>query len=95
MTWGGRKIARLRAAVIAAYGPVCVHCGRRIDLTVPSTDPAGLSLDHLIPRSRGGGDELENLRPSHLHCNCARRARALGAVRRAEGKPSWAKKLFS
>ncbi|MDU5416709.1 MAG: HNH endonuclease signature motif containing protein [Cutibacterium avidum] len=90
MSWGGRKVAALRAAVVATYGAVCVHCGEVIDLTVPSTSPMGLSVEHLRPRSQGGTDDLTNLRPSHLRCNTARQARPIGAIRRAEGRPDWA-----
>lgn len=90
MSWGGRKVAALRAAVVATYGTRCVHCGEVIDLTVPSTSPMGLSVEHLQPRAQGGTDEITNLRPSHLHCNTARQARPIGAIRRAEGRPDWA-----
>lgn len=68
-------MADLRPAVVAAYGARCVHCGGRIDLGRAWPDPLSLSLDHVVPRSRGGGDDLANLRPSHLHCNCSRGAR--------------------
>ena len=62
--WGGRKIPKLRAAVVAKYGSDCWICGKPI---------AGqVSLDHVIPRSRGGTDDLDNLRPSCLGCNVAR-----------------------
>lgn len=90
MSWGGRKVAALRTAVVATYGTRCVHCGEVIDLTVPSTSPMGLSVEHLRPRSQGGTDDLTNLRPSHLRCNTARQARPIGAIRRAEGRPDWA-----
>ena len=29
----------------------------------------GLTVDHVIPLSKGGSDELENLRPAHWICN--------------------------
>lgn len=72
MSWGGRRIAGLRRAVIAEYGAVCVHCHGVIDLDRRHPDPLSLSIDHVVPRSRGGSDELANLRPAHLHCNCSR-----------------------
>lgn len=73
--WSGRKIARLRQAVLAEFGPVCCRCGGRIDTARAWPDPLSLSLDHLVPRSRGGSDDVSNLRPCHLHCNCAAGAR--------------------
>lgn len=32
-------------------------------------DPDYLTLDHIVPRSRGGDDHLSNLRPAHRRCN--------------------------
>ena len=29
------------------------------------------SADHVIPRSRGGSNRIENLKPAHLSCNLA------------------------
>ncbi|MBM7052226.1 HNH endonuclease signature motif containing protein [Rothia sp. ZJ1223] len=31
-----------------------------------------LTADHVIPRSKGGTDDLSNLRPAHHRCNSAR-----------------------
>lgn len=60
--WGGRVAQRLVALTLATFGTTCHLCGR----------PGANSADHLIPRSRGGLDVLENLRPSHRSCNYAR-----------------------
>lgn len=76
-------MARLRALVVAEWGSVCVHCGGPIDLGRVWPDPLALSIDHVVPRSRGGGDELANLRPAHVHCNCARGARSGWQARQA------------
>jgi len=34
--------------------------------------PVQASVDHLVPRSHGGGGELTNLRLAHLKCNASR-----------------------
>lgn len=60
--WGGRVAQRLVLLTLATYGTRCHLCGQ---------DGAN-SADHLIPRSRGGLDLLENLRPAHRSCNYAR-----------------------
>ena len=73
MTWGGRKVRRLRALVVATYGHVCHLCRGPIPQDLPADHPLSLTLDHLVPRSRGGTDELDNLRPAHRRCNLRRR----------------------
>ena len=60
--WGGRKVAQLRTLVLACYGDRCHLCG----------DTGADSPDHVIPRSKGGTDDLDNLRPAHQSCNYAR-----------------------
>jgi len=64
MSWGGRKVPRLRQQVVDYYGTVCWICRAPITGTV--------SIDHVIPRSRGGSDDLDNLRPACLRCNTSR-----------------------
>ena len=48
--------------------PVCYLTGRSIDLQ----DPSSYSLDHIIPRSKGGENTLENCR---LACHDANQAK--------------------
>lgn len=53
--------ARKRVGVFARDGYKCVICG--------DADPEQLSVDHIVPRSKGGGDELDNLRTLCMPCN--------------------------
>ena len=74
MSWGGAKrIAKLRAAVIDAYGTECSICHRLIDLGRAWPDPECL----------GGSNNLANLRPAHKRCNEAKGARVAGRPGRA------------
>lgn len=41
----------------------CELCGQMI------TNERELSLDHIVPRSRGGSDYLHNMQPAHRKCN--------------------------
>lgn len=61
-------MAALRREVIAVYGPVCWLCGGAI---VPGQ---AWDIDHVVPRARGGGDGVGNLRPAHAGCNRSRGA---------------------
>lgn len=81
MSWGGRRVAQLRAAVLALYGNQCVICNELIDLARVHPDSMSFSIEHLTPRSAGGTDSLVNLRPAHLGCNSARGNRPMQTAR--------------
>jgi 5-methylcytosine-specific restriction endonuclease McrA len=67
--WGGRYAAKLTLATLTAYGRVCHLCGQT----------GATTADHVIPRSKGGSDALDNLRPAHHACNSARGDQDLAA----------------
>ncbi|HEY8416138.1 MAG TPA: RRXRR domain-containing protein, partial [Thermaerobacter sp.] len=50
------------AALVAAYGDRCAYCG----------GPGPLTIDHVLPRSRGGTNAWENLLPACWACNQAK-----------------------
>jgi 5-methylcytosine-specific restriction endonuclease McrA len=64
-TWRWRRI---RARILARDGYRCWHCGGIAD-----------QVDHLLPRSRGGGDEPSNLVAACQPCNLARRGGGRGS----------------
>src|SRR5690625_2693919 len=82
-TWGGRRVAALRGLVLAEYGRLCWLCHQPIDLRLSPRAPGGFSIDHVLPRSRGGTDDLDNLRPAHRRCNLSRGNRPAGRFRPA------------
>lgn len=55
--------------VVREYGENCHICQKPIDLELPRTNRYGLTVDHVIPVSKGGTDDLSNLRPAHWICN--------------------------
>jgi len=60
--------------VLITYGNTCHICNNKIDLNASrlvgrGNWEYGLHIDHLVPISKGGGDTLENVRPSHALCN--------------------------
>lgn len=57
---------RVRAIVLAPQR--CFQCGR-----TPKDDGVKLVVDHRIPRSWGGGNEIENLQPLCEDCNAGKR----------------------
>ena len=57
--------AKLRARVYERDGHACVHCG--------ATEP--LSIDHIVPWSKGGPDVFENFQTLCRPCNSRKGAR--------------------
>lgn len=55
--------------LIERDGPGCHICGDVVDLSLSHPDPMSRSVDHIIPRSRGGADHVSNYALSHLLCN--------------------------
>lgn len=74
--WGGRTAERLVRATLARYGTVCHLCD----------EDGATSADHVIPRSRGGADTVDNLRPVHIACNQRRGDRTLDEYRARYGR---------
>ena len=60
--------------ILLAHGTKCHLCGKDIDFAAPRRVgyrgwENALHLDHVLPLSKGGSDELENVKPSHGYCN--------------------------
>jgi hypothetical protein len=78
--WGGRKVKRLTAQVLALKGTVCHLC----DLdgaNSPDHDPARIEL---VRAGVPDPDALAFLFPAHLLCNLTRNDRPVTAALRAE-----------
>lgn len=65
--WAGRWRQALTAECLYVKGTTCHLCGGH------GADTA----DHVVPRSVGGLDVIENLEPAHSSCNSARGAQTL------------------
>jgi len=68
---GYRADARMRINEIAERDDFkCYLCGEDVDMSLPRRSKFGATIDHVIPLSRGGSDDVTNLRLTHWHCNC-------------------------
>lgn len=56
-----RKLYRI--ALANHVYPECPYCHK------PIVTQEDLTIDHIIPRSKGGKDDVENLQPMHKACN--------------------------
>lgn len=72
-----RVTESFRLSIYERDAYVCWLCG---ELTRPDVEPSDgeyPSLDHVVPRSRGGDDTAENLRCAHRLCNSIKGARVV------------------
>lgn len=76
-SWGGRKAQQLTTLTLVVKGTVCHLCGQL----------GADSADHVIPRSIGGPDVLENLEPAHGSCNSSRQDMPLADWFRLHPRP--------
>lgn len=58
--------------ILERWGTICYLCDEEINLEIPRTEPEGLHLDHVRPISKGGADIIDNVKPTHAHCNLSK-----------------------
>lgn len=64
---------RRNAARLKAEGTgICALCGTTIWMDAPPRSPLSWTADHIVPYSRGGTHDIENLREAHYKCNSSR-----------------------
>ena len=61
-------------AIFMKYDGHCGYCGKKLHRDT-------MTVDHIVPVSRGGGNSLENLMPSCRECNEAKAADNLEMLR--------------
>lgn len=64
--------------VFARDGWMCGICHEPIDPALQYPDHRSVSLDHIIPLSRGGGHTRDNTQPAHFICNSTKSDGQLG-----------------
>ena len=55
--------------VFDAHGWICHICGGAIDPRAGKDDWMRVTLEHIIPLSKGGTHTRDNVAPSHWRCN--------------------------
>ena len=67
----GWKKAR-QTFVESADRSCCGLCGREIDYGLRWPDPMSPTVDHIVPYSLGGSNEMDNLQWAHAFCNVSK-----------------------
>lgn len=70
----GRPVLLLDIAARDSW--TCGLCDLPVDLELAWPDPLSKSLDHVVPLSRGGAHDPDNVQLAHLRCNTAKGNRA-------------------
>lgn len=70
--WGVEFEEFSRAEIFDRDGWVCGICSEPIDRLLIHPDPMSVSLDHIIPMSKGGGHVPLNVTCAHLFCNLSK-----------------------
>lgn len=58
--------------VYDAHGWICHLCGEEISRYAKCDDHMRVTLDHIIPLSKGGEHVRSNVAPAHYRCNMAK-----------------------
>lgn len=56
-------------ALVGRDGTSCYLCGETVDIALAWPHKLSKSVDHVVPWSLGGSDDLSNLSMTHLFCN--------------------------
>lgn len=59
----------LRQKAWEKCGGICYLCGLPMFPNAESGSPLVFTLEHIIPKSKGGTNDMENLSGSHQFCN--------------------------
>lgn len=62
----------------------CLLCGDRVRVDLVSPHPRSATLDHIIPISKGGKHQRQNVQLAHYGCNSRKGARPCGSQMRLE-----------
>lgn len=66
------KSKSFKATLYFKASGLCGICNEPVDTSLKYPDHMSLSIDHIIPRSKGGSDKNDNLRIAHWICNINR-----------------------
>lgn len=84
-SWGARW-QELKRRIFDRDGSACSSCGSRLESEHPDASH-GATVDHIVPKAAGGGDEENNLTAMCRRCNGIKQDKAV--VRVGWYNPRW------
>lgn len=66
------RMLRVGGRSTALWCGKCIHCNTRLTVEPDGTPGPGVTIEHIIPRSHGGTDVLQNLALACARCNHAK-----------------------
>lgn len=70
-----RKHGMSVETLVKRDGSACGICKTNVDMTLRWPHPNCASVDHIVPRARGGTNDPANLQLAHMRCNSGKRDR--------------------
>lgn len=58
-----------RKILFIQCGGICPDCGRQMQNKNKNNETTYMTIDHIVPKSMGGTNNIENLRPCCRSCN--------------------------
>ena len=63
-----------RKTLYKKYNGICPECGKKMSLNNPRAINTYMTIDHIVPKSLGGTNNIGNLRPLCRECNRKRKS---------------------
>ena len=67
-----KRNIKLKSRIYFRDNGICGICQEHIDTSLKYPDQMSFSIDHIVPRSKGGKHNFDNLRSAHWICNINR-----------------------
>lgn len=67
-----KKFLSKRELLFMSCGGICPECGKQMQISNSRAMDTYMTVDHIVPKLKGGTNNIENLRPMCRKCNMER-----------------------
>lgn len=78
-----------RAILLTKQGGKCAHCNKVLQIKNPRSMSNYGTYDHILPKSLGGTNNIENLQLLCFECNQKKAAKTNNVETRLDGRNLW------